>query len=344
MARKRATLKDVAERVGVSPSTASLVLSGAARAEALAPETRGRVLHAARELGYRPNYLARSLRGKRTHSVGVVVPEISEGYTAGLVSGIEAALERDGYSYLMVSHRSRRERLDSSMAVLEDRGVEGLLVIGAELERPPPLPAVVISGHRPVAGATCVVLDHDAAAELALAHLAGLGHRVLAVLRGYPGNIDAADRWRAIRAAAGRHGIEIPQTLALELASPAYGESFATEGGYREGFEYGRRLLDAGTPFSAVFAFNDISAIGTIRALLDAGLRVPEDVSVIGFDDLGVTPFLNPRLTTVRQPLRRMGEVASRLLLDHLEAGGELGGAVAIEPELVVRDSTGPAS
>ncbi|MEM9596560.1 MAG: LacI family DNA-binding transcriptional regulator [Acidobacteriota bacterium] len=339
----RVRLKDVAALAEVSVSTVSLVLNGAPRAEALAAETRQRVLDAARELGYRPNYLARSLRGKRTHSLGVLVPEISEGYTAGVMSGIESELEAAGYTYLMVSHHSRPAKLESSIRLFEDRGVEGLLIIGAELPGPIPLPAVTVSGHRPVPGVTTVALDHHTAARLALGHLASLGHRRLAVIRGFGGNVDAEDRWRAIRGAAQDLDLELPPALTVELRSRAYGESFDAEGGYREGYEIGRRLLDAGEPFSALFAFNDISAIGALRAFLDGGLRAPEDISVVGFDDLGVTPFLNPRLTTIRQPLRDMGQAAARLLLAHLDDQKPLGERILIQPKLVVRDSTGPA-
>ncbi|MEO1370422.1 MAG: LacI family DNA-binding transcriptional regulator, partial [Acidobacteriota bacterium] len=339
----RVRLKDVAARAGVSVSTVSLVLNGAPRAEALAADTRERVLDAARDLGYRPNYLARSLRGKRTYSLGVLVPEISEGYTAGVMSGIEAELEAAGYTYLMVSHHSRPAKLAESFRFLEDRGAEGLLVIGAELEGPVNLPTVAVSGHRPIPGVTTVALDHGAAARQALGHLAAHGHRRLAVIRGHAGNVDAADRWRAIQAAARELDLEVPARLTPELRSRAYGESFDTEGGYREGFDVGRRLLDAGEGFTALFAFNDISAIGAVRAFVDAGLDIPGDLSVVGFDDLGVTPFLNPRLTTVHQPLRDMGHTAARLLLGHLDDRQPLGGRVLVQPSFTVRDSTGPA-
>lgn len=338
---QRVRLKDVAARAGVSTSTVSLVLNKAPRAEALAPETRQRVVEAARELGYRPNYLARSLRGKRTFTLGVLVPEISEGYTAAVMSGIEPRLESAGYSYLMVSHLSREAKLDESIRSLEDLGVEGLIIIGAPLKSPPALPTVTVSGHQPIEGVTTVALDHDAAARRALGHLAELGHRRVAVLRGYSGNVDAPDRWRAIRDAAAEFGLELPESLTLELRSRTYGQSFDPEGGYREGFEFGNRLLATGEAFTALFAFNDISAIGAVRAFLDAGLKIPDQVSVVGFDNLGVTPFLNPRLTTIHQPLRHMGEAAARKLLAHLDDGEPLGGRMQIEPALKVRDSTG---
>ena len=340
---RRVRLKDVAAEAGVSTSTVSLVLNDAPRAQALAPETRERVIAAARELGYRPNYLARSLRGKRTYSLGILIPEISEGYTATVMSGIEPRVESAGYSYLMVSHLSREERLEESLRSLEDLGVEGLIIIGAPLKSPPALPTVTVSGHQPIEGVTTVALDHDAAAHRALGHLAELGHRRVAVLRGSSGNVDAPDRWRAIQSAAAEFELELPESLTLELRSRTYGQSFDPEGGYREGFEFGKKLLDTGEDFTALFAFNDISAIGAVRAFLDAGKKIPEDLSVVGFDNLGVTPFLNPRLSTIHQPLRDMGEAAARKLLAHLDDGEALGGRMLIEPALRIRDSTGPA-
>lgn len=340
---KRVTLKDLAAHLSLSPATISRALSGSPQADALAPETRARVEKAARELNYRPNYLARSLRGKRSLSVGVLVPEISEGYAAGVMSGVEVYLSHKGYSYLMVSHRSKTRVLEEYMDLLQDRGVEGLVVIAADLERPPRIPTVVVSGHRPLDGVTNVVIDHDAAARLALGHLKGLGHERIAVFRGRAGNIDSEDRWRAIQKSAEEMGLEMRPELTLQLRGEAYGDTFSPEGGYREGYAFGEHLLDWGGEFSALFAFNDISAIGAMRAFQDAGLSVPEDVSVIGFDDIPSTAYHRPSLTTIRQPLRQMGEKATEILLRLLSGDRDhSGGFVTMEPELVVRDSTGP--
>ena len=343
---KRVTLKDLAEHLGLSAATVSRALSGSPQADALAPETRRRVEEAARELNYRPNYLARSLRGKRTFSIGVLVPEISEGYTAGLLSGVEVLLSDQGFRYLMVSHHSRARVLDEDLDMLLDRGVEGLILIAVQLRRELPVPAVVLSGTGRNGGdVDRVMLDHDRAAELALGHLQELGHRRIAFFRGQSGNVDSDDRWRAIREKAAELDLAVDPELALRLKGAAYGETFTAEGGYREGYRYGQKLLDAGRSFTALFAFNDISAIGAMRAFQDAGLKVPGDVSVIGFDDIQSAAFHRPSLTTVRQPLRRMGETATRLLLDRL---GDTGGSSAVkhvilEPQLVARESTGPS-
>ena len=233
---KRVTLKVLAEHLGLSPATISRALAGSPQADALSPETRTRVLRAARELKYRPNYLARSLRGKRTYSVGVLVPEISEGYAAGIMSGVEDLLAEQGYFYLMVSHRSKPDLLEESIGRLQDRGAEGLILIAGQLESVPLVPIVVISGQPHVSEVTHVLLDHDLAAREALSHLADLGHRRIAFFRGSSHNIDAPSRWQSIRKVSKELGLEVRPELTLQLKGEAYGETFSPEGGYREGY------------------------------------------------------------------------------------------------------------
>jgi LacI family transcriptional regulator len=187
-----------------------------------------------------------------------------------------------------------------------------------------------------------VIIDHDVAAEQALTHLRDNGHRRIAFLKGNVHNTDTADRWRAISEAAQRVGLEIRSELVKEIGGPVGEDLFSPERRYRTGFEIGRELLAAGSPFTALFTFNDVSAIGAIRAFLDAGLAVPEDVSVIGFDDIPSARFQNPSLTTIHQPLREMGELAAKTLLDRL-SGAPREDFLTVEPNLVVRGSSGPA-
>ena len=339
------TLRQVAERVALSPATVSMVLNQGPSAAAIPSETQERIFAAARELNYRPNYLARSLRSRRTYSVGVLVPEISEPYAAEVMSGIEGHLLETGYHYLVASHRrSNASLLHEYLDLMRDRAVEGLILVASELHEPPTLPAVVVSGHVPLAGVTNVVIDHDRAAADALGHLAALGHRRVAFFKGQPGNADTDDRWRAILEAAQGLGLAVRPELTVQLSGEPSLATFSPADGYEEGYTFGRTLLERAVEFSALFAFDDVSAIGAIRAFLDAGLRVPEDVSVVGFDDIQSAAYQNPRLTTVRQPLRRMGEIAARILLGRI--GGEPAGAqpfVTVAPELVVLGSTARA-
>jgi LacI family transcriptional regulator, galactose operon repressor len=351
---KRVTLKVVAEHVGLSPATVSVVLNRSPVADAIPPETKERVFAAARELRYRPNLVARSLRGKRSFLVGVLVPELSEGYASGVMSGVEARLIDEGYFYLIASHRSRFDLLEEYLNHLQDRSVEGFILLAAHLTEAPQLPTVVVSGHRRLESVTNVVVNHDLAVKLALEHLVELGHRRIAFFRGADGNIDADDRWRAIEETAASLELEICPQLAPQLVGRSYGPVFSPEEGYQEGYAYGRKLLAAGNggrarrrgtkpSFTALFAFNDVSAIGAMRAFLDAGLRVPEDVSVIGFDDILGAAFQNPSLTTIKQPLEEMGKMAGSILLRRLGGKNSQPDFVTVEPELVVRASTGPA-
>ena len=339
--KKPITLKAVAEHVGLSPATVSLVLNRSPVADSIPKETHERVFAAARQLDYRPNYLARSLRRRRSHSIGVLVPEINDAYASSVMEGIEEQLHDSGYFYLVASHKASARRLDDNMRNLQDRSVEGFVLLATPIDFPPPLPTVAISGHSELPGVTNVVLDHDHAARLALEHLVELGHERIAFFQGQRDSSDTEDRWRAIVENAAQLGVEVRPELTLQLAE-VNGEGQTPEEGYREGFASGRRLLERGEPFTTLFAFNDVSAIGAMRAFLDAGLKVPGDVSVVGVDDIQSAAVLNPSLTTVRQPLRQMGQIAGRLLLARLD-GEEAGSPwVTVQPELVVRESTAP--
>ena len=343
--RGHPTLKDLASHLDLSPATISLVLNQSPVAAAIPEETQKRVFAAARELGYRPNYIAVSLRSRRTNSVGVIVPEVSDPWAAEIVSGIESHLFANDFHYVVTSHRrSTPKLLEQDLELLTRRAVDGMILLATELHEAPMLPAVVISGHTRLKGLSNVVIDHDRAAKLALTHLKELGHRRIALFRGQPGSSDTDDRARAIFATAASLGIEIPPELTLQLSGADQDELFAPEAAYQEGFAYAQKLLARRVDFTALFAFDDASAIGAIRAFLDAGLRIPEDVSVVGFDDIQIAAYHNPRLTTVRQPLREMGRIAAQLLIERINSPEKSDGSfVVVEPELIVRDSTGPA-
>lgn len=340
---ERVTLKQVADALILSPTTVSLVLNQSPAAASIPEETQERVFATAEKLGYRPDLLARSLRSRRSLSIGVLVPEISDAYASDVLSGVESRLLEEGYFYFIVSHHFRGKLLREHMQLLKDRMVEGFILIATELEESPGIPSVAIAGHQAHDQVTNLVVDHDRAAALALAHLAELGHERIAFFRGPAHSADSESRWRAILAAAGPLGLEVRPELTLQLGSDAVARRFSSQEAYEEGYAFGRKLLQAAIPFTALFAFNDVSAIGATRALLDAGLQVPEQVSVLGFDDIHPAAFQNPSLTTVRQPLAEMGKAASDLLLRRLSGEQPPEETITVEPELVVRDSTGPA-
>jgi len=333
------SLKELAAHLGLSSATVSLVINRSPGAKSIPPATQERVRAAARELNYRPNLMARSLRQKRSFTIGVVVPEVSEGYAALVLSGIEDYLLQEGYFYFVVSHRHRPDLIEEYPSLLQQRAVEGLIAVDTVLTSPGQIPAVAISGHSEVPGVTNVILDHNLAAQLALEHLQSSGHSRIALIKGQDFSSDTEIRWRALHSIAQKLGISINQKLTIQLA----GDNPSPEIGYT----VTRTLLQRGEPFTAILAFNDISAIGAIQALRESGHRVPEDVSVIGFDDIQSAAFQNPALTTVRQPLREMGVIAAETLLSRINSPRPPDGIpseIIVKPELIIRASTAPAN
>ena len=330
--------KFLAEHLGLSPATVSLVINRSPAAKSIPHRTQERIRRAARELNYRPNFMARSLRAQRSFTIGVVVPEISEGYAALVMSGIEDHLLEEGYFYFVVSHRHRPDLIEEYPRLLQQRAVEGLIAVDTACRRGVPIPVVAVSGHREVHGVTNIKLDHARAAKLAIEHLAQLGHRNIAIIKGQEFSSDTEIRWEAMRGAAKVAGVEINERLVGQLE----GESSSPELGYK----VTRKLLETAELFTALIAFNDVSAIGAISALREAGRRVPEDVSVVGFDDIQSAAFQNPALTTVRQPLRQMGVIAAETLLRRINAPAKsrYPKSITVEPELIVRASTASAA
>jgi len=334
---QKVNLRELAEHLGLSVATVSLVMNRSPAAKSIPHHTQARVRAAARELNYRPNVMARMLRQQRSFTVGVIVPEISEGYAALVLSGIEDHLLQEGYFYFVVSHRHRADLIEEYPRLLEQRAVEGLILVDSPCQPGNPVPVVAVSGHRHITGVTNITLNHSRAARLALDHLSGLGHRRIAFIKGQVFSSDTEVRWKAVRAAAEELGLPVEEALTVQLES----ESPTPQPGY----EMTCKLLGTAPPFTALFAFNDISALGAIRALREAGRRVPEDVSVIGFDDIQSAAFQNPGLTTIRQPLREMGVTAAETLVRRIIApkNAEYPKSIVVEPELVVRGSTAPA-
>jgi DNA-binding LacI/PurR family transcriptional regulator len=328
------SLKFLAAHLGLSQAAVSLVINRSPGAKSIPHRTQELIRQAARELNYRPNHLARSLRKQRSYTIGVVVPEISEGYAALVMSGIEDHLLQEGYFYFVVSHRHRDELIEEYPLLLQQRAVEGLIAVDTAITGTAQVPLVAVSGHREVPGVTNIVLDHARAAAMAMEHLTKLGHQQIAFIKGQEFSSDTAIRWESVRGAAEALGLRIDDRLVGQLE----GESSSPALGY----EVARKLLASGEPFTALFAFNDISAIGAIQALREAGRRIPEDVSVVGFDDIQSAAFQNPALTTVRQPLREMGLLAAETLLQRIAApsNAPYPKEIVIQPELIIRAST----
>jgi DNA-binding LacI/PurR family transcriptional regulator len=334
MGRKPVSLKELAEHLELSPATVSLVINRSRVADSIPQETKDRIFAAVKKYKYRPNFFARSLRAQRSFTVGVIVPEVSDGYSASVMSGVEDYLLQEGYFYFVVSHRHRADLIDEYPRLFLERSVDGLIAVDTPWTLSLSVPVVTVSGHNQVKGVTNIVLDHERAAEVALKHLAHLGHREIAFIKGQEFSSDTEVRWSNIEKVARKLGIPISSSLITQLQ----GDSPSPELGY----EATKKLLAARKRFTALFAFNDISAMGAIRACREAGLRVPEDISVVGFDDIQSAAYQNPALTTVRQPLREMGRIAAETLLRRIRRSGSdsQGGEIMVEPKLIIRETS----
>jgi DNA-binding LacI/PurR family transcriptional regulator len=329
------SLKQLADHLGFAPATVSLVLNGSAVADTISAETKKLILEAARKFNYRPNFFARCLRTKRSFTIGVMVSEVSEGYNATVLSGIEDHLLQEGYFYFVASHRFKQDLIDEYPQMFLHRSVDGLIVVNTPWHLDLPVPVVTVSSHHTVKGVTSIVLDHYRAAEVALRHLLDLGHRKIAFIKGQAFVPDTDVRWNSILGAAAQMGLPISESLVTQIAHNSPSPHL--------GYEVTRKLLATGERFTALFAFNDISAMGAIRALHESGLRVPEDISVVGFDDIESAAYQSPGLTTVHQPLRKMGRMAAETVLRCIARPSEKSNAsptITVEPELKVRGTT----
>src|SRR5258707_4210485 len=332
---KPVSLKILADYLGLCPATVSLVLNNVP-GRSIPQETRERVRAAARKFNYQPSLLARSLRKQRTFTVGVLVPELSDGYHTMVMSGIGDHLMQEGYFYFSAHHRHKPDLVEEYPRLLMGRGAEGIIAIDTALEHELAVPVVAVAGHKKISGVTNVVLDHRHAAELALRHLHQLGHRHIAFMRGQPFSSDSDYRWRSLVAVARELNIEIRPELTIQLEKDLTSPEL--------GYPVIQQLLSHKKRFTALVSFNDIAAIGAIRALRDANLSVPEDVSIVGFDDIRAAAYLNPSLTTIRQPLHDMGQSAARILLQRIQSFKDYPKEYAVPPELIIRESTAPVN
>jgi LacI family transcriptional regulator len=329
------SLKTLAAYLDLDPATVSVVLNQVP-GRSIPEATRERIRKAALKFNYEPSFLARSLRNRRTMTIGILVPVLADGYHAEVMTGIGDRLLEEKYFYFIAHHRHRTDLIEQYPRMLINRGAEGLIAIDTNLVDKLPFPVVAVAGHRRISGITSVELDHHRAAELSLRHLYDLGHRTIAVMRGQPYSSDSDARWQGIVEVAQDLGLSIRPELTIQLEKDLTSPEL--------GYPVVEQLLTHHRRFTAVLSFNDMAAIGCIRALHDSGLRVPQDVSVVGFDDIKEAAFQTPSLTTIRQPLHKMGELAVELLLQQLRPSGtKIAPRVAVEPELVVRESTGPS-
>src|SRR6202048_3052978 len=307
-------MRDVAMQSGFSPATVSIVLNNAPLARYIAPATKKRIEETAKKLGYRPNAMARFLRSKRSHSVGVLFFDITDPFCTLIMRGIENTLYQSSYVAIFADAHNQRNRFERYLEMLMERHCEGLIVVAnwlfvdiqllGDLSKRN-IPAATIGWELPRDAISSVMVDNETGARLALEHLHQLGHHKIAFIRGPKMLIDSAPRWRGIQKFAHSAGLEIDPALVLQLP-----DSFDPNSGFEGGYRFTEELLQRKRRFTALMAFDDLTALGAIRALTKAGVKVPENCSVVGFDDVPLSSLSAPSLTTVRQPLEAMGELA----------------------------------
>lgn len=335
-----ATIKDVARAAGVSVATVSRALNGA---DNVLPQTRARIEAAARELRFAPSGAARSLITRRTDTIGALLPDLHGEYFSELIRGIDHAARVRGLHLLLSSSHDDADEAAAALRAMNGR-VDGLIVMSphadaAFLERnlPGGLPAVLLNTAAELPGHARFAVDNFGGAKAMTRHLRDAGHRRIAFVTGPAGNHEAQERLRGYR--AGLRGAGPP--LVLE-------GDFSEESGWRAG----KRIVQSDPRPDAVFAANDMMAIGCLAALLEAGVRVPEDIALAGFDDIPIARYVSPALTTIRVPIARLGAAALEALAAELDAAGGPGRAASratakpavIAVELVVRRSSGAGS
>jgi LacI family transcriptional regulator len=333
-----ATIADVARRAGVSTATVSRVLAGLGGAR---PETQRRVLEAAQALDYRPSEIARALKRRSTQTFGLIVTDIENPYFPQLVRSVEDAARAEGYAILLCNAADDPDREAFYLDLLVERRVDGLIIAASSLGvrhlewlTAPRLPVVLVNTAAPDVHLPSIMSDNGAGGRLAAEHLLGLGHRRFGYLMAPPRNVDAPDRLAGVRQALKAAGLgEGAPTVTTGAPLVGGGEAAMLE------------MLDRDPRITAVVAYNDLMAIGALRAVRQRGLCVPDDISVVGFDDVAFAAYVDPPLTTIAQGTVEMGRWAVAQLARWLRAGAPDPTATSIQlpVRLVVRGSTGPA-
>jgi LacI family transcriptional regulator len=327
------TIADVAASAGVSTATVSRVLAGLGGAR---PDTRQRVLKSARELGYRPSGVARSLKLRTTRTLGLIITDIGNPFFPELVRAVEEAARERDYGVLLCNSGEDPEREGAYLELLAERRVDGVVIASSGVGRrhrawlaKAPLPVVLVNCASPGVPLPTILSDNRAGAALAIGHLIALGHRRIAHITAPSRNEAAAERLEGARNALRAAGLDPAALLVAEGDGHVGGGAAAAE-----------RLLEADRRLTAIFAYNDLTAIGAIRGIRGCGLRVPDDVSVVGFDDVDLAAFADPPLTTVSQATASMGRWAVAQLLDRLRGGPPTTETVMLPVHLEIRSST----
>jgi LacI family transcriptional regulator len=332
------TLKDVAAAAGVHAATASRALNHETRL-LVSEETASRILAAADALGYRPNTVARSLRTRRSHTVGVLIPDLTNPLFPPIVRGIEDSLAADGYVALIGNTDLDDERERLVFDLMRDRHVDGFVLATAHMRSPllaeaaaAGIPVVLVNRFAEAYGFPAVSVDNERGMAMSVAHLAALGHKRIAHIAGPQDVSTGLSRYRGFVAAMAEHGLDVDAELV------AHAKAYSIE----EGERCCRTVLEADPRCTAIAAANDLLAVGCYAALEAAGLACPREISVVGFNDMPFMDRLTPPLTSVSFSHYQLGTEAGRLILEQIASRSEQSEVLYLAPELRVRGSTGP--
>jgi LacI family transcriptional regulator len=330
-------MRDVAERASVSVTTVSHVIN---ETRPVSDELRERVLAAMDELGYQPNRLARSLRRGHTHTIGMIVPDSTNPFFAEVARGVEDTSFEQGYSVILCNSDGNLDKEVFYTNVLAERRVDGILFVAAGISteqirdlQARRMPVVVVDREIPDVAVDSVLTDNARGGELATRYLMDLGHRCIGCIAGPSDVTPSAERVTGYRQALDESGIPVDEALIVK-----------GDFQYESGYQAARQLLSMDDPPTAIFACNDLMAVGAISAAAEMGRRVPADLSVIGFDDVGLASFANPPLTTVVQPKYEMGVIAATMLLERMHEPEIPPRRRMLDTSLLVRRSTAPLS
>lgn len=333
MARTNVTIKDVAREASVSVATVSRALNGH---ENVAEGVRKHVTEIANRLRYQPHAAARSLSSRRTQTIGVVLPDLYGEFFSELIRGIDVVARARRQHLLVSSYHGHPEEQGEALRAMRGR-VDGLLVLSPYADRPgfltdnlpTALPAVLINTHLPDATYPVLCIDNFGGASAMVKHLAEAGHKRIAFICGPEDNFDASERLRGYRTALAQH---LPDAQAIELPGD-FDES--------SGYEAGKRIIASKQRPDAVFAANDMMALGCLYAFNEAGVKVPADIALAGFDDIPLARFVHPTLTTMRVSIAELGGLALTRLLQSIESDDlQPSTQQTLVPELIVREST----
>lgn len=332
------TIKDIAAKTGFSPTTISLVLNNKSQAKFISEPTKKIVREAAEAMGYRPNIFARSLRAKKSYMVGLVVYDILDPYCTPIVKQIETELLQHSYTLLISDLSYDQTRYREALDVLSWRRVDGMIAIANHF----PLKMDALrqaAKHCPVVviGRTCdtpdlpyFVVGDGEGGYLSARHLLDLGHRRIGFIWDEATYEWSQQRWEGVLKAMKESGLEVTPSHVARV----------TEKSADAGYAAAKKLLSACADLTALCAVNDLTAFGAIRACIDSGRSVPEDISVIGFDDLALARHYNPPLTTIAQPLTQLGEMAAKALVGKMASPKKRVTSRTLKPALVERRST----